>query len=390
MKKTYGKEPELAFIVAGEASGDLHGSHVVRLLKQRHPQIRIMGVGGRAMKSAGAQIVIESDQLAVVGITEVFSKLPVLIKSIKYLKQQLTRFQPNLLILIDFPDFNLHLAAHAKKHNIPVLYYISPQIWAWRSGRIKKIKKRVDHMAVILPFEKAFYEKHNIPVSYVGHPLMDGIDPKHSTEKPVSVDAKQYIGILPGSRDREVYQLLPLMLDAAGILEKKLDNLNFLVSCAPSMNPQAIEGILQNKHLRKAEVTTEPVDQLFKKCRLVFAASGTVTLQAAIHGTPMIITYIVSPLSFRIAQLLVNVEHIGLVNLIAGKRIVPELIQEDVTSENIAHAARNLLTDDQLYRQMCSNLNQVKAMMGKGGASLRVADIACRLMGCSHKFLAMD
>ena len=371
-------------MVAGEASGDLHGAHVIRELKKCCANLVICGVGGAAMKAAGAQILFDSDQLAVVGVTEVLFKAINLLKARSRLKRLLLERQPDLIILIDFPDFNLHLAATAKKRHIPVLYYISPQIWAWRASRVKKIKARVDHMAVILPFEKVFYEKNNIPVSFVGHPLMDNFaDLSLTDNRPTEKDVPT-VGLLPGSRDREVSRLLPCMLEAAQILENRISPIRFVVSCAPSIDPSAIQDIVERYPLKDSRITRMPVRQLFAGCRLVVAASGTVTLEAAICGVPMIITYVVSPLSYGLAKILVEVEHIGLVNLIAGKRIVPELVQKQVSAGGIAEAAYPLLSDQRAHDRMRGDLLEVRRKLGRPGASKRVARIACDLMGSAH------
>ena len=376
--------PKSIVIVAGEASGDLHASHVVHALRKRHQDLFICGVGGRAMQAAGAKVLIPADRLAVVGITEVLAKAPVLLKAMGRCKRLLAGLKPDLLMLIDFPDFNLHLAMAAKKLGIPVLYYISPQIWAWRSQRVKKIRKRVDHMAVILPFESAFYERHGVPVSFVGHPLLDIPNELPQTKKTWPIGEPPMIGLLPGSRDREVTRLLPTMLEAARILKSKIGPIRLAVSQAPSIDPSLIRQILTQSDLPDIQVVNDPVGALFKQCHLTVVASGTVTLEAALYETPMIITYAVSPLSYGLGRMLVNVPHIGLVNLIAQQRVVPELVQKAVTAQSIADAAYPLLTDRAAYDRVCTDLQEVKKRLGQAGASQRVADIACTLMGCRH------
>ena len=231
-------EPKSIVMVAGEPSGDLHGAHLIHALQAKYGPIFVCGMGGRAMRAAGAKIIIDADQVAVVGITEVIAKAAQVVKSMGRLKRLLAVLKPDLLILIDFPDFNLHLAAIAKKLGVPVLYYISPQIWAWRAGRVKKIKQRVDHMAVILPFERQFYEKHQVPVSFVGHPLMDSATGRVPMRNDLDgLSASPVVGLLPGSRDREGASLLPIMLQAAHQLRQKLDSVRFIVSCAASIDP---------------------------------------------------------------------------------------------------------------------------------------------------------
>lgn len=369
-------------MVAGEASGDVHGAHLIQALKENSSGIEFCGMGGRAMREKGAEILIDSDRLAVVGITEVFAKLPEVLRAMSLLKKLLAERQPDLLILIDYPEFNLHLAKRAKKLGIPVLYYISPQLWAWRSGRVKKIKKRVDHMAVILPFEADFYKRNNVPVTFVGHPLMDSTiasAPSRPLELP---QVEEFvIGFMPGSRTGEIRSLLPKMLEAGVLLEKNLGKVRFLLSCAPSIKMEFIQSFIKGHQLSNLEVTDMPVGELFPKCHLAIVASGTVTLEAAICTTPAVITYTVSFLSYWLGRALIKVNHIGLVNLIAGKRIIPELVQNEVTPEAICEVTTSVLSDPAAYRKMGEELAVVKKRLGSPGASDKVADIALEIMG---------
>lgn len=376
--------PKTIVIVAGEASGDMHASHIIHALRARHPDIFICGIGGHAMRAAGAKIIIDANELAVVGITEVVGKLPLIFKSANRIKQLFKSLRPELVILVDFPDFNLHLAAAAKKLNIPVLYYISPQIWAWRSSRVKKIKKRIDHMAVILPFETDFYTRYQVPVTFVGHPLMDNIHAMPLKQAPRANIDMLKIGFLPGSRASEVSRLLPVMLKSAHLMNSRFDSVQFLVSRAPSLQDSLVESVVARNPLPNLEIVHQPVEQLFEKCHLVVTASGTASLQAAIWGIPMIVTYMVSPLSYLLGRILINVPHIALANLIARKRIVPELVQNDMTAEAVAAEACHLLSSPDAYSKMVLELSKVRERLGRAGASARVADIACSLMGYSH------
>ena len=370
-------------MVAGEASGDLHGSHLIQALRKKYGELYICGMGGRAMRENGVEILVDSDRLAVVGITEVLAKLSEVLGAMSLLKKTLAEQRPDLLVLIDYPEFNLHLANTAKKLGIPVLYYISPQLWAWRSGRVKKIKKRVDHMAVILPFEADFYERNGVPVTFVGHPLMDSAIASMPPRLPTMPDVEEIvIGLLPGSRTGELKSLLPSMLAASALLENKLGKVRFLLSCAPSIKEEFIHSFLEGHELTNLEVTAMPVRELFPKCHLAIVASGTVTLEAAICTTPTIITYTVSPMSYWLGRALIKVDHIGLVNLIARKRIIPELVQHQVTPEAICETAAELLADPAAYRTMCEELAVVKERLGAPGASDKVADIALNLMKC--------
>jgi lipid-A-disaccharide synthase len=348
-------------------------------MQTRDPDLFFCGIGGRFLRGAGVRIVVDASELAVVGITEVLSKGLSILKGITLAKQLLKSLKPDLLILIDFPDFNLHIAKKANKLDVPVLYYISPQIWAWREGRIKTIRKRVDQMAVILPFEEAFYRDHGVRVSYVGHPLLDSGGDALSEASPVPDEI--VIGILPGSRDKEVTRNLPVMLAAAENIRQRFGHTRFLVSRAPTVEAGLMRRIVAGSGVDvDFEIVTEPVSQIFKCCRLVIAVSGTVTLEAAISETPAVIVYKVSPLSYWLGRALIKIRHIGLVNLIAGKTVVPELIQQDASPEKIAGEVLNMLSDQDRMAEIKSGLREARALLGSGGASQRVAGLAMEML----------
>lgn len=368
-------------IIAGEASGDLHGAKLVQAMQARSSDLFFCGIGGQAMSDAGVRILVDASTLAVVGITEVFSKASNLLRGIGVAKKLLKSLRPDLLILIDFPDFNLHVAATAKKLNIPVLYYICPQVWAWRPGRVHKIKKLVDHLAVILPFEADFFSQHGIPVTFVGHPLLDGGSSSVDCRGANVAPGEKIIGLLPGSRDREIARLLPIMMVAAENLTRRTGSIKFLVSVAPSVDREAVEQIIKNSvSAADVEIVDDGVMRIFQKSRLVVATSGTVTMEAAICGTPMIIIYKVSPLTYRLGKTLAKVEHIGLVNLIAGRGVVPELIQQQASPGNIADKVMELLDDDARLDNLKNELRKVKDALGGPGASERVAEIALNML----------
>ena len=315
-------------IIAGEASGDQHGARLVAAMRKKNSALFFCGIGGPALRQAGVRILVDASELTVVGVTEVFAKLPGILKAMGTFKKLLKGLKPDLLILIDFPDFNLHLAATAKKVGIPVLYYISPQIWAWRRGRVKRIGRLVDHMAVILPFEQKFYTENNVPATFVGHPLLDTPLPAADQVFASGVEGQTTIGLVPGSRDNEITRHLPVMLDAADIMKDRLKQARFIISHAPSVERRQIEEIVTGHPCRMdVEIISDGVETVFARSDVIVAASGTVTLQAAIHGTPMVIIYKVSPVSFMMARALVRVPNIGLVNLVAGKQLVPEFVQ---------------------------------------------------------------
>jgi lipid-A-disaccharide synthase len=368
-------------ILAGEASGDQHGAKLVSAMRQKDPEIFFCGMGGDALRRAGVRIVMEAAELTVVGITEVFAKIPSILKGMATIKNLLKTLKPDLLILIDFPDFNLHIAGHAKKLNIPVLYYISPQIWAWRQGRVKRIGKLVDHMAVILPFEQRFYQEHHVPVTYVGHPLMDANLPAATTAMNIGPKGEVIIGLVPGSRENEIIRHLPVMLDAVEILQKRFKQATCIVSHAPSVELQRIQSAVDGHRLRsEIEVASDGVEKIFERCDVIVAASGTVTLEAAIHGMPMVIIYKVSPISFWLGRALVRVPNIGLVNLVAGERLVPELVQHEASAENIASELEHMLSDVSHLNHLKQQLLALRNMLGGGGASDRVADIALEML----------
>ena len=371
-------------IVTGEASGDQHGAMLVSAMRRRDPALSFCGIGGRALRAEGVKIVVEASTLSVVGITEVAAKIPTLFKALNTAKQLLKQWRPALLILIDFPDFNLNVAARAKKLGIPVLYYISPQLWAWRSGRIRKIGKRVDHMAVILPFEEAFYRKHGVSATFVGHPLIDAVSDSAPPDADFRnrISALPTIGLLPGSRDKEVLRHLPVMLTAAGMLQERFGPLRFIVSGASSVEKSMVQDLLRSGDpVESMTLSTDPVRKLFRQTDLVVAASGTVTLEAAIAGTPMVVIYRVSPLSYRLARALVHVRHVGLANLIAGREVVPELIQNDATPEKITRTVGEMLKNGNRLEQMRREMRMVRKRLGEPGVSRRVADIAMEMIG---------
>lgn len=370
-------------IIAGEASGDLHGSKLVLAMRERNRNLFFCGIGGQALKDAGVRIIVNASQLAVVGLTEVFSKMPSLFRGMAVSKKLLNSLKPDLLIIIDFPDFNLNVAVTAKKTGVPVLYYISPQLWAWRPGRVKKIRKLVDHVAVILPFEEDFYKRHEVRVSFVGHPLLDTHLAKEESFIASNAEDIPVIGLLPGSRDREVAKLLPVMLQSARILLKRDKNIKFIVSAAPSIERKILKTIVEeHRGEYNFELVSEPVENVLKRCRLAVVASGTVTLEAAIFGIPMIIIYKVSPLTYWLGKMLVRsrVKYFGLVNLIAGREISPELLQGEASSKKIADMAFEMLNDVSGLEKSKNELLGIKDMLGGPGASMRVADIALNML----------
>ena len=369
-------------IIAGEASGDLHGATLAHAIQNRSSSTALFGVGGSAMQAAGVRRILDSNTLSVVGITEVVAKLPVIHHGFVTVTRALRREQPDLLILIDFPDFNFLVASVAKKLQIPVLYYISPQIWAWRQNRVKTIRRLVDHMAVIFPFEAAFYRRHRVPVTFVGHPLLDRIEPAPVRLTGSATSAAPVIGLVPGSREKEVTTLLPIMLQAALRIKRQIPAARFLVSCAATISPDLVTAMAKPFDAALApQIVQGAIVDLLARSRLLIAASGTVTLEAALHGVPAVIIYKISPLSYWLGKRLIKVDHIGIVNLIAGKTLLPELIQDDASPRRIADTIVDLIRDPHGLERIKSELAGLKDLLGGAGASDRVAAIALRLIG---------
>ncbi|MBW2302869.1 MAG: lipid-A-disaccharide synthase [Deltaproteobacteria bacterium] len=377
-------DSRLVLIVAGEASADLHGANLVRAMSSADPSLCFWGIGGREMARAGVRILFSSSEMAVVGITEVFSRARLIYKASRVLKSILKRRKPNLLILIDYPDFNINLARTAKRVGVPVLYYISPQIWAWRSGRVRKIARRVDRMAVILPFEEDFYRKRGVRVEYVGHPLLDAVPEKmekESVRRELGLEgADPVLGLLPGSRSEEVMNLFPPMAGAARILSGLYPRLKCLLPVASTVSFDRLRDMAQTASL-DIRLLRGQAYRVLAASDLALVASGTATLEAGLLGVPMIIVYRVSPLSFRLAKRVVRVSHVGLVNLVADAPFVPELLQGEVTPHNLARAALPLLEHGEARKNMIKELQALRQKLGRGSPSRRTAEIAFEMMG---------
>jgi len=370
-------------IVAGETSGDLHGAHLIKAALSLDPKLHFYGVGGVHLRSMGTEVVFDNAQVAVVGIVEVLSKLGSIYRVFRWLKRSLDRDKPALAILIDFPDFNLRLAKEANKRGIPVFYYISPQVWAWRKGRVKKIAKLVHKLVVILPFEVSFYRERGIDCEFVGHPLIDIVKPHLAKEKALDIfrldKDKRTIGLLPGSRREEVHNLLPVLLKSAHLLLRDFPNLQFVIPIAPAINRFEVEKYIADSNV-DIRVVGEHTYDVLNICDLIITASGTATLEATIMSTPMIIVYKVSFLSYLVGRLLVKVKNIGLVNLIAEERIVPELIQRQASPVNIFNEASRMLKNPHLLSVIRGELEKVREKLGNPGTSQRAAQILYRVI----------
>ena len=361
-------------IVTGEASGDLHGAHLVHALKKQLPSAEISGVGGAHLQQEGITLLSSSDELAVVGIVEVIKKIKTVWRVYKRLSHYLKEQRPDLLILVDYPEFNLRLARVAKKLGIPIVYYISPQVWAWRSGRVKLIRRLVRKMIVIFPFEREFYQQHGVDVEWVGHPLTESVKATLNKEefcRRHGLDsAKPILGLLPGSRESEIERLLPVMRDAAERLHAKDPSIQFVLPLASSLENSPLMKDQMPAFIRLIRQQTYDT---IHAADLIVTASGTVTVETAILETPMIISYIVSPFTYWLGRKFIKVPFIGMVNLIAGKEVAKELIQEMVTPERITEEVLRLLQDREQLAQIESELRVVHQQLGEPGAAERAA-----------------
>ena len=375
-----------ALIVTGEASGDLHGANLIKAAKHIDPQLTFCGVGGEKMAAAGCEILIPSSELAVMGLVEVVRHLPRIWAVFRRLKKLLfSSDRPDVLILIDSPDFNLRLARQAKKAGIPVLYYVSPQVWAWRKGRVKGISAVVDQLAAIFPFEPDYYRGYPIDVRYVGHPLLDeagttdsltGYRQRHQLD-----NASPLIGLFPGSRDNELKYSFPTIVATAKMLHNAHPDCRFVLPLAPGVDAGQLSTVLDRAGIEVTFVS-DTIYGTAAACDVVLCVSGTVTLQIALVETPMVILYKAAPLTYAIGKHLVSVEHIGLPNIVAGKTIVKEFIQDEANPQTLFTEMDRILTDENYCQQMRNNLAAVKDKMGDPGCSERVAKMAM-VLSCS-------
>ena len=370
-------------IVAGEASGDLHGARLVQAMRALDPALAFSGIGGRNLRQAGVRCLADVADMGVVGLTEVTRKLGTILRARRDLRRILSDAPPDLLILIDYPDFNLPLARIAKARGVPVLYYISPQIWAWRKGRLNAIRKCVDHMAVILPFEKPLYDRAGVPATFVGHPLLDALGdtpaPPEARRMFQLAEGVTTVALLPGSREGEARKLLPEMLGAARIIARELPPVQFVLPLADSLDPAVVEGIVRRRDLAVRIVRNRIYDVL-PAADVALVASGTATLETALMNLPMVVVYKVSPLSYWVGRAFIHVGHISLVNIIAGKTVVPELIQGEAHANRMAVEVIDILSRKSRKLRMHEELSQIRARLGEPGAAAKTAALAMDLL----------
>lgn len=359
----------------GEASGDLYAGALALELKRLAPDVRIFGIGGEKMHAAGAELVADYRGLAVTGLFEAIRVVPRSFTLLKQLRQRMARDRPDVLVVIDFPDFNFRLAASARALDIPVVYYVSPQIWAWRVGRIKTVKRVASKVLVIFPFEKKLYDDAGIPAEFVGHPLPDLIqvtEPREHLLAAAGLDPKApTIALLPGSRPNEVRSILPTLAEAATLIRQRVPSAQFLAARAPKLTDRMFEPL--SRFTGPSAIVAGRADDVLNACDMVITASGTATVQAALHGKPMVIVYRLAPLTYKMGRPFVKVDTFGMVNLLAGRRIVPELIQHDFTPARVAEEAVAVLTDPARAAEMRRALGQVRGALGEPGATKRAA-----------------
>ena len=370
-------------IIAGEASGDLQAAHLVKSLKSINPNIEIFGIGGNQMKEQGVEVIYDIVELAVVGFVEIIKHLVTFKKILAKLVTLLDRRRPDIVILVDYPGFNLRFAKHAKEKNIPVIYYISPQIWAWGRKRIEEIKKYVDRMVVIFGFEEELYKEAGMKVSFTGHPLLDIVKPawkKEATLKHLHLRHNSIkIALLPGSREKEVRRHLPEMLKACEKIKKRLPNVEFILSRRKELDRSIYNNIISSSIIKPPSLENKPYE-IMDIADLVILSSGSATLETAIMQKPMVIIYKMSFITWLLARRMIKIPDIGLVNVVAGKRIVPELVQFQVTASNIAKESLKILENKKMQEDIKEALKKVREKLGEKGAADRAAHLIQKLL----------
>ncbi|WP_277301939.1 lipid-A-disaccharide synthase [Veillonella caviae] len=363
---------------AGEASGDTHGASVAKALREIYPSVEMFGMGGNLMDEAGVRIVYDIKNLGVIGLVEIVKSLPKFFKLRTYLKRIMMKERPDVLVCIDYPGFNMKLAEVAHQLGIPVLYYIAPTIWAWHSSRGKTIKKYVTKVASIFPFEAEAYGKYNCDVEFVGHPLVDIVHPTMSVDESMTyfnarAEAKRVL-LMPGSRKQEVLSLLDVMLESGEKLLQSHEDVQFFLPRAHTIDRFELETFIKERRV-PVTITEDHTYDLMQICDVCLAASGTATLETAMMELPTILLYKVSPITYGIGKMVVNLSHVGLPNIIAGKEVIPELLQSDVSADNIVEHMLPLLDDLKENEHMRQELRTVRDKLGEPGAVKRVAEL---------------
>lgn len=374
-------------LIAGEASGDLHGSNLVREALRLDPALKFYGMGGDRLREAGMELLFDLEHMAVMGVTEVIAGLGKVLSTLGALKKSLREDKPDALVLIDYPDFNLILAKAAHKLGIPVFYYICPQIWAWRTGRIKKMERLVDRRVVVFPFEVDFYKSHGVKADFVGHPLLDIMEeprPVAQVKEELGFDPdRPLLLLMPGSRKHLVSDLLPLMLDSVDIVRKSLSDLQVVLARADTMSLEYLEPIIGDKK-NGLIVKDGGAHVLQNAADAALVCSGTSTLETALMLTPMVVVYKMSGFSFFMGKMLVNTEHVSMANLIAGERLVPELLQNDARPDKMAEELMRFMGDAENNQRIISGLKLIRQRLGEPGAGRRAAQLLIDAIGSGY------
>ena len=371
-------------ISAGEASGDLHAANLVRELRKLDDQVEVTAMGGNNLRDAGANVIIDCAELAVVGIVEVLINYRKIKRALDQLAEIVRNDKPDLLILVDYQEFNMKLAEIAKASGVKVLFYIGPQVWAWRPKRVNKIRKRVDMMAVLFPFEVAFYSEANVPVKFVGNPLVDEVyankDKDELLPQYCLSSDQPIIGLFPGSRRSEIKKIIPIQLETARYLKQKKPDLQFVLAIASTLNIEEVKSHCEAYSDLHIKFVQDRPYNIMSTCNAIITASGTATLEIGLMGIPCAITYRISPISYAIFKRMISIENIGLVNIVAEKRIVNEFIQNDAQPKKIGEEILKILHDDSYRENMISELKQVKKKLGAEGGSRNVAELAHNML----------
>lgn len=375
-------------IIAGEHSGDIHGSMLAKKIKEMAPDIELFGIGGMRMQEAGVEIIHDMTEFAVVGFSEVIRHLRKFRKIFKEILFHIKIRKPDAVILIDLPGFNLRLGPKIKELGIPVLFYISPQVWAWGKSRIKSMRRFINKLFVIFPFEEEFFKKEGIDVEFVGHPIVDIVKTRYSRQEYRKImgirDNEKLIALLPGSREQEVVRILPILLKTAYKIREKLFDTRFIIPAASSYLYDLIHDIISGKNFHIGICIGDVYDVL-NSSDAAIVSSGTATLEAAWLGTPFVIVYKMSSLSYFIARCLAKVKSAGIVNILAGREIVREYIQGDAKPSKIAEEIIKYITDENVAREKKEEYLKIRGLLGTGNAAQRVAEEVVKFLSGSHK-----
>ena len=366
--------PPRVYFVAGESSGDLHGANLIRALRAQRPEVECAGIGGTRMQQAGMTLHHDLASEAIMGFVEVVKSLGKIRTLFHDTLAKLREFRPDCLVLIDYPGFNIRLAAAAWPLGIPVVYYISPQVWAWKKGRVHTLKRFCRRMLVILPFEQPLYEEVGLDCQFVGHPLLDYLP---QVELDGRYRGEMTIGLLPGSRAQEISRILPVMLEVAEGIRRKHPEARFVAPCVDEARAEQVRALVGDFPL---EIDIGGAYEVLDGARFCMVASGTATVETMLYETPMVVMYRVAPVTYWLARMVVNVAHIGMVNILAGRRIVPEFVQHEATVERVLPAALDLIADSPARAAMLQDLRSVKEGLGGPGASARAAEAVLEIV----------